>query len=258
MYSKRENLPEESDIVLCTVTKIQYHSVFVTLNEYNGKTAMLHISEISPGRIRNIGDFVKEGKVIVCKILKVDPGKGHIDVSLRRVTESQRRSKLETIKQEQKADKIIEFVAEKNKIDVKKLKEKIEKAVFETHASIYEAFTDISAGSYNIEQLALEKNQTETLKEVISQRIKPAIIEVQGKLKLESHESNGIDVIKSILKEIQTIDPEKIEIGYLGAGSYHIILTGEEYKELENEFQTIQKYLEQIDTKKCQAVLTRT
>ena len=55
---------------MVTVTKIEYHSVFVELDEY-GKTALIHISEISPGRIRNIRDFVKvEDKKIVCKVLK--------------------------------------------------------------------------------------------------------------------------------------------------------------------------------------------
>ena len=76
-------MPEEGEIVLCTVKKILYHSIFATIDEYETLEGMLHISEVSPGRIRNIRDFVKEGKQIVCKVLKVDKVKGHIDLSLR-------------------------------------------------------------------------------------------------------------------------------------------------------------------------------
>ena len=58
MLYQKKGLPEESELVICTVTKIQYHSVFVKLDEFN-HSGMIHISEISPGRIRNIGDYVK-------------------------------------------------------------------------------------------------------------------------------------------------------------------------------------------------------
>ena len=94
MLLKKQGLPEDDELVLCTVTKIHFHSVFVNLDEYN-MSAMIHISEIAPGRIRNIRDFVVEGKVIVCKVLRVDRERGHVDLSLRRVNDSQKRLKLD-------------------------------------------------------------------------------------------------------------------------------------------------------------------
>ncbi len=90
MLLKKQGYPEEGELVFCEVTKVQYNSVFVNIEDYN-KSGLIHISEISPGRIRNIRDYVKEGKMIVCKVLKTDEKKGHIDLSLRRVTEIQRR-----------------------------------------------------------------------------------------------------------------------------------------------------------------------
>ena len=61
MYYKRTGLPEESELLLCTVTNIQYSSVFVKIDDF-GISGMIHISEIAAGRIRNIRDYVKEGK----------------------------------------------------------------------------------------------------------------------------------------------------------------------------------------------------
>ena len=93
MYYKKQGLPEENEVILCTVKKILPHSIFVDLDEYENKEGLIHISEISPGRVRNIRDFVKEGKKIVCKVLKIRDA-GHIELSLRRVTTSYRINKL--------------------------------------------------------------------------------------------------------------------------------------------------------------------
>src|SRR3990167_8225509 len=119
MLLKKEGFPEEDELVLCTVTKIFHNGVFVDLDEY-AKGGMIHISEVSPGRIRNIRDFVVEGKKVVCKVLRVDGEKGHIDLSLRRVNEGQKKIKINEIKMEQRAEKIIEFAAKKLSIDFKK------------------------------------------------------------------------------------------------------------------------------------------
>src|SRR3989338_2481000 len=106
MLYRRLGFPEDGELVLCTVTKVQSHSVFVRLDEFD-KGGMIHISEVSPGRIRNIRDFVKEDKIVVCQVLRVSRERGYIDLSLRRVNDNQKRKKLEEIKQEQKAEKII-------------------------------------------------------------------------------------------------------------------------------------------------------
>ena len=132
MLLLKEGFPEEDELVLCTVINIHYHSVFVKLDEY-GKTGLIHISEISPGRIRNIRDFVVEGKKIVCKVLKIDKKKGHIDLSLRRVNENQRKKKVNELKQEQKAEIIIEQVAKNNGLESKKLYYQLTEKIFEKY-----------------------------------------------------------------------------------------------------------------------------
>ena len=104
MFYKKNGFPEEGEIVLCTVKKILYHSVFAILDEYKHIEGMIHISEISPGRIRNIRDYVKEGKQIVCKVLNINKQKGNIDLSIRRVGTNQKRNKNSEWKQETKAE----------------------------------------------------------------------------------------------------------------------------------------------------------
>jgi polyribonucleotide nucleotidyltransferase len=85
---QEERAAEESELVLCTVTSVLKNSVFVKLDEYDDIDGTYPISEVLHGRIRNIRDFVKEGKKIVCKVLKVNREKQQSMSLLRRVNDN--------------------------------------------------------------------------------------------------------------------------------------------------------------------------
>jgi len=232
MLLHKEDFPEEDELVLCTVNNIQYHSVFVRLDEY-GKTGLIHISEISPGRIRNIRDYVTEDKKIVCKVLGVNKEKGHIDLSLRRVNENQKRNKISEIKQEQKAEKIVEFVAKSLNIELKELYKALIEKIFKKYSSLYPCFEEVSAGKVDLEALGIEKKVAKLLEEAIKQRIKEAEVEIGGNLKLSSYNSEGIESIKNSLKKAQEIS-KNVNIRYEGGGIYKLKVKAPDYKEAES------------------------
>ncbi|MBN2112217.1 translation initiation factor IF-2 subunit alpha [Candidatus Woesearchaeota archaeon] len=248
MLLRKEGFPEEDEIVLCTVTAIHHHSVFVTLDEYD-KSGMIHISEISPGRIRNLRDFVKEGKKVVCKVLRIHEDKGHIDLSLRRVNEGQRKEKVNSLKQEQMAEKIVEFVAKQRNTDLKTLYDELTKKIFEEYDSLFSAFEDAALGKVKLEDLGVAADLAGQIMSVVSQRIKPAEIEVGGTLKLQSYEPNGVEIIKGAVKKAG----KKAEIKYKGAGAYGISITSMEYKDAEKDLKhfvdTITDYMESHHSK---------
>lgn len=238
MFLRKEGFPEEDEIVMCTVTAIHHHSVFVNLDEYD-KSGMVHISEISPGRIRNIRDYVKEDKKIVCKVLRIHAEKGHIDLSLRRVNEGQRKLKVNELKQEQLAEKIVEFVARAKKIDFKKLYDELTTKIFEKYDSLFTAFDDASAERIKLEDLGVKANIAKQLMEVISQRIKPSEVEIGGDIILTSYEPNGIEIIQEAIKK----GGKKAEIGYKGAGAYSVKVKSMEYKDAEKD---LKKFVDTI------------
>ena len=178
MLLKKKGFPEEDELVMCTVTKVQFHSVFVNLDEY-GSSGMIHISEVSPGRIRNIRDFVKEGKKVVCKVLRVNHERGHIDLSLRRVTETQKRKKVDETKQEQKAEKILELVAKDLSLDVKKLFDDITSNISEKYASLHEFFQQVVTDSNAIKDAGIDAKTAKKLEEDVKSRIKEAIVKIK-------------------------------------------------------------------------------
>ncbi len=228
MLMHRTGFPEENEIVLCTVNNIQHHSVFAKLDEY-GRVGLIHISEVSPGRIRNIRDYVVEGKKVVCKVLRVDTDKGHIDLSLRRVNESQKKTKISEIKQEQKAEKILEFVCKELKLDIKKIHSELVSKIKQDN--LYQCFEDISFDKYDLVKAGMDSKFVESLTKLVKERIKPPEVEIEGEFKLSSYDSNGVDIIKAGIKKAQIKD--NISIKYEGGGRYSLSIKSSDYKEAE-------------------------
>src|SRR6266542_736863 len=99
--------PDEGELVVCTVSNVKNFGAFVTLDEYESKEGIIHIAEVSAGWIK----YVRDSARVVCKVLKVDQDKGHIDLSLKAVNEHQRREKIQEWKNEQKAENLLGIVA---------------------------------------------------------------------------------------------------------------------------------------------------
>ena len=244
MLLKRKGFPEEDELVLSTVSNIHFHSVFAKLDEYENKTGLIHISEISPGRIRNIRDFVIEGKKIVCKVLRVDKKTGHIDLSLRRVNDNQKRKKINMIKQEQKAEKIIEQVAKNNNIKPETLYIELTEKIFKKYEDLTSCFKDVVLkGDKVFEKLELNKEISHQLTEIIKIRFKEEDIIIGGLLKLKSYEPDGIDKIRDLLKTIEKID-KSISLSYAGGGAYKLEITSKKYKDAEK---TLEKILKKVE-----------
>lgn len=240
MLTKIKGFPSEDDIVLCTVTKVQRHGVFARLDEFENASGLIHISEIAPGRIRNIREFVAESKVVVCKVLRIDEKSGHIDLSLRRVNETVRRNKLEQIKQRGKAEKIIEGVAELTKSTPAELYAQV-MAALDGYASLYDAFLDVSEGSLDLSTIGLDKTVGEKLQALVLDRVKPPQVTIEGTVKIKSYDPRGVDDVKSILAEL--LEVEGVEISYAGGGAYRYMITAADYKGAELTFEKVDKLL---------------
>jgi len=247
MLYKQTGFPEEGEIVLCKVTKIFPNSVFVELTEYN-KPGMIHISEISPGRIRNLRDYVVVNKQIVCKILKIDREKGHIDLSLRRVNSHQRKEKLDEIKQELKAESLVKNLAKKLKQPVDKLYDEITDKVFKEYSHLFLCFKDVASDEVNLEKLGLDQNLNKELTNAILDKFKPEKIIIKGEIKLETYSSEGIEKIKKTLLKIEKISPT-INLFYLGGGKFKLTIEDIDYKPAEKNLKKIQSILEQFKDK---------
>jgi translation initiation factor 2 subunit 1 len=230
MFYKKNRLPEIGEIVICTVKRILPHSIFVDLDEY-GKEAMIHISEVAPGRIRNIRDFVKENKKITCRVLNLDKIKGYIDLSLRRVTQTQKVSKNNQYKQEQKCEKILEEAARSLKIDLKTVYEKAGYNIIERYDGLMPCFNEIVNNNLDLKSIGIENDIAEKITNLVKEKIKPPEVTISGILKLESDAPDGIDQIKKVLN--QTKKNEDVKITYISAPNYRLVIKSKNYKTAE-------------------------
>ena len=107
---------EEGDIILCTVERISGTTVFVKIEDSKGREGTIITSEIAPGRIRNIRDYVVPGKKIACKILSINHNNLHL--SLRRVTSKEKKEVMDKYEREKSCLSIIKSVIKEKAEDI--------------------------------------------------------------------------------------------------------------------------------------------
>ena len=101
-------MPEVGEFVLATVNEITTYGVYVSLDEYNNMKGFLHRSEVATGRIRRIGRFIRVGQKDVLKVIRVNRERREVNLSLKQISQQDKKSKLMDVKQSDKAIKVIE------------------------------------------------------------------------------------------------------------------------------------------------------
>jgi len=219
---------EEGDMVLCTVDRIAGTIVFVKI-EREEKEGSIILSEIAPGRIRNLREYVIPKKKIVCKVLKTVGGT--ISLSLRRVTQKERKEVMDEYNQEKSYASILKSVVKE------KSNEFIDKIT--KNEKLYDFFEEARNNPKKLEDLIGKEHAKKILDIILEQKKKRKII--KRTISLKTQEPNGIYLIKSILE-----NPGAIEIRYLSAGKYSLKIETEDGKKGEQELKT---FLEKIEKK---------
>ena len=217
---------EEGDLVLCTVERIENTIVFVKISS-EGKEVdgSITTSEIAPGRIRNLRDYVVPKKKIVCKVLRVS-GSGNAELSLRRVSSKEKKEVMEKYQQE------MAFFSMLKKILGEKSEEAIEK--IKKERSVYAFFGEIRENPEKLEKLVGKKDGEKILEILNTQKQKKAVIKKEILLKTEL--PNGISLIKLILSSGDA------EIKYVAAGRYSIKTESTDLKKADRKMrETVEK-----------------
>lgn len=231
---KRSGYPAKGEFVIGTVTRVLDFGAFVSLDEYENREGMVHISEVAPGWIKDIRDHVKKGQKVVCKVLNVNPKRGHIDLSIKDVNERQRREKLQEWKSELKAFKWLEIAGEKAKIGFNELI-KIGKKLMDEYDSVYSAFEDAAFEGYKVLEPIVGEKLAKAMEEIAKDNIKPQKVEVRGYFELKCYASDGVERIKKALMEAYKVkNGIEMKIEYIGAPKYRITIQAEDYKTAES------------------------
>ena len=220
---------EPGDIVLCTVERIERTIVFVKVSWHGEeKEGSIVTSEIAPGRIRNIRDYVVPKKRIICKVLRISAS-GNVELSLRRVTPKERKEILEQIKQEKSYKSILKSVLGE---DIDKVIEDILK-----EDNLYDFLQEAKENSKKLEKIVGKDYSKKILEILGSQKQKKSIIKKE--MYLKSSLPNGLKLIKDILGDIK-----EAEIKYISAGKYSLKTESEDIKKADTKAREILSEIE--------------
>jgi len=243
MSAEIQEMPEQGEIVLATVTKVMDHGAYVTLDEYDDIQGFLHISEIAPGWIRSVSRFVKDGEKKVLLVKKVNSKRGDIDLSLKQVSKDQKKQKLKEVKKFEKGKTLLQNVQEKAKLSDEEI-EKLEDSTYSKFDSVYDAFIAIGRnGIESVKDLKLAKKTATVIGDICS-KIKLPSVEIRGIMEITNSKSDGVEIIKKVLLDVVKKDPT-IDITYLGAPKYRLSITSENFKAAEKSLKPI---IEEIQT----------
>ncbi|GAB4308249.1 MAG: translation initiation factor IF-2 subunit alpha [Methanobacteriaceae archaeon] len=227
MVRRKSQWPDEGELVVGTVHKVLNYGAFASLEEYEGKEAFIHISEVSSGWVKNIRDYVRENQKIVARVLRVNPRKGHVDVSMKRIREDQRTKKIQQWKIEQKAEKLLEFSAKSLNKDLDAAYDEVGYELMDAFGDLYGAFeTAAEEGENSLLDKGIDSEWAKIITKIAKKNIVPPEVQITGYVDLESYSINGVEVIKEAL--IQAED-ENISVQCVGAPRYRLIVKSTDY-----------------------------
>ena len=240
MAERKPEWPEAGDLVIATIETVTDYGAYAKLDEYD-KRGLLHVSEISSSWIRNIRDFVREGQKMVLKVLRVDLEKGHIDLSLRRVTKRERIEKVLSWKKERKAEALLRGVAEKAGLTDEEIYEKAARIIEEKYG-LYEGFEKAAIEGFEaLTEIGVEENLAKAFAAVAQERIHPKLVKVRGVLEIRCMKPNGVKIIKEAFNKAKSekLKDAAVKFYVIAAPKYSVEASAENYKRAEDVLQKV-------------------
>lgn len=230
---KKKGFPKEGEVVLVTVKNITPYSALCTLDEYEGREGMIHVSEISGKWVRDIKKFVKIGKQYVAKVVEVDEKKGHITLSLKRLSKRNKDQKLQDFKNEGRSEKMIEALAKRMKITPQEAYEKIGADLQEKFGDVFTAFNMAFENPEALVRRGIPEKTALLIQEVAKEEIQKKEKIIKADLCLKFYTEDGVAKIKSFLIGIK--QKYGWEVKYISAPHYSIEMKTKNPKKAEKK-----------------------
>jgi translation initiation factor 2 subunit 1 len=241
MAESKPEFPEPGDLVMATIETVTDYGAYAKLDEYD-KRGLLHVSEISSSWIRNIHDFVREGQKMVLKVLRVDTEKGHVDLSLRRVTKRERIEKVMLFKKVRKAEALLKAVAEKTGLPYQEIYAKAGAPV-EKEYGLYDGFEKAAKeGTEPLTKIGVPEDIAKIFAEVAAERIHVKLVKVKGTLEIRCLKPNGVNLVKDAFLSAKKAEKTKdadIRFYVIAAPKYNVEVLAENYKRAEDVLQKV-------------------
>ncbi|MFO1532581.1 MAG: translation initiation factor IF-2 subunit alpha [Thermoplasmatota archaeon] len=236
--AKLNPFPEEGELVVGTVREVQNFGAFVTLEEYKGKEGFCHIREVAPGWVKRIRDYVREQQRVVCKVQGVDAKKGHVDLSIKATNDHQKRETIQAWKNEQKADKFLEIMAERQGATVDALMAQFGRTLIEKFGTLFQAFQEAAEmGEEVFKEEGVKGAWIPGFVAFARENIQAQFVEIAGFVDIQSPAPDGVKHVAKALKQAEKSEFEDvaIEVAYMGAPHYRVTVKAPDFKIAEDQ-----------------------
>ncbi|TRZ55054.1 translation initiation factor IF-2 subunit alpha [archaeon] len=235
MVRKPNEFPSQGEKVIGTVKRLNPYSAFVELDEYEGLEGMIHISEASRKWVKDIREIVKEGQKVVALVMRVDPEKGHIALSLKRLGRRDYDEKMKEFKREQKAEKMLELVGKELGLNIDQAYEEVGFPLMDIFGEMFKGFQTALTNPDILGKKGIPEKYVKVIKAVAEKVMELKEIEIRGMLELRSYAPDGVERIKNILAEAA----KKMEVKYISAPKYLISIKSKDIKTAEKKLETM-------------------
>ncbi len=206
--------------------------------------------------VRNIRNYIKEGQKTVAKVLRVNRQKRQVDVSMRRVSDSQKRETLRAWKNAQKAANILALAQKRieemgvKTLSLEEVNDILEKEFGSSYGGLEAAF---EGGAEILINAGIPKEWADILEEFAKSSIEVKKVKVSGVFSLNSTEPNGVDIIKdALIKSLSADKKSEIDIYSLGAPRYRIEVEAKDFQTAEKALsKAVNKVKKAISRSKC-------
>lgn len=251
MIYPRKSLPDEGEVLVATVKKVFEQGAYVSLDEYANLEAYLPWIEVSSKWVKNVRDVVKEGRKIIVKVIRVNKAKGTVDVSLKRVTEDEKKKKMTLWKREQRTDKILELVSQKLGKPEKQAWEEVAWKLEDYYRT--DAFSAlekaVKEGERVLRDAGIPDYWIKPLMDEIGKHIEEKKYKASEIIVVRSNAPNGVEKLKELFsaaEEIFNDEVGELRIYTVGAPRYRIEVIGTDQRAVSNELSRLIRELEKI------------
>jgi len=227
---KRRGLPQPGELVICKISKINPHSAFAFLDEYNTE-GMIHISEVSSGWVKDIRNFIKIGQTVVAKVMRVEGTQ--VSLSLKRVDKKQENNKIKEYQLNKRAEKMLELAAQGMKKTLDRAYEEVGYAMQESFGSLYEGFKISIQNPEMLKQRGIPEPWIAQIRAIAERSITQKEFEFKARLFVRSYKPAGLSIVKKLVSEAEK---SGLEVHYIAAPEYLVKYKSMNAKKGEKEF----------------------
>jgi len=228
--------PEEQELTIGKVIRIEDHGIYVLLEEYN-KEAYIPLKELSTRLIKHPRELVKLNQKVVVKIYRIRRHGMIINASLKRVLPGERQKKLQEWRKLRKSLIIMQQIADKLGKPIEEVIKNLGRPLIDYYDTPYDGFEEmVKWGEKVLEDINIPKEWIPVISDVVHSNIRLKEISLKRYLLIRTLAPDGITRIKKALSEGKKVAPDRIEIEYISSPRYLIRIKGFDWKDVTKIF----------------------